>query len=460
MSVSFNPSLASNSLGLLFRAAAQSAPVEARGLASKGLQIADAAADAEKKIKLKPAELDHLIAHVEKLPAAEKASALRTLDLFRDSFDFGGQDAARAKLINFVPKSETPLHAQGRVRSVQEFKSEKAGQPVNASAQEMKQLGETVDELSRAGGPSLAAAATAAFKNAVDAGEIKPSADGGRKEYVKMSAQNASAGGFDPMSYFDSMANSPYFEDRLMAFMGANATRFMREMNERLEKFDDPKRAAQIREAFRPSMKQMLDMADKVTPEGRARIAHSVHETLKQNPDFFSKEAPELVEWAEKVKQTPPPDSSAAHREALQSLPPADNNVLTAMSKSDQSQVREWAAVLKTAAKADALKARMGEAGSFETMGEGQVRELHEEAKSFREHLESVKDNLPKDMAAAVGQVQLAPLPPAQDPTSRQIMFQQINVMMNQYQQIMQAMSEIINKMNEMAMDPIRKMGR
>jgi hypothetical protein len=460
MSIQFNPALANNYLGRLFKDAADGAPAEARGLGAKGLQIADASADPAKKIKLKPAEVDQLLGHVEKLPAAEKAAALRTLDIFRDSFDFGGQEAAQKKLLNFVPKTEIPLHAEGRVRSVQTLKEERAGEPVTASAKDIKGAGNALDELAKAvgtAGAGVVSEAAAAVKNVFDEGKIKASPeDGGRKEYVKTMAKNT-AHAFDPMEYYDKMANSPYFEDRIMAFMGAHATRFMKEMNERLASFDDPERHNRIREAFKPSMKDMLKMADRLDPQAKARVAQELHQTIQQNPKFFKDEAAALVEWADAGSKLPPPQAGAGDAKTLESMPPADSKVIEAMKKSDNRQVREWGAVLAASEKADKLRAM---APQLETANEDTLRSMHKEAGAFKEQLELLKPLLPKDIQENVGQLKLDDLPEQIDPTSRQIMFQQINVMMNQYQQIMQAMSEIINKMNEMAMDPIRKMGR
>ena len=79
---------------------------------------------------------------------------------------------------------------------------------------------------------------------------------------------------------------------------------------------------------------------------------------------------------------------------------------------------------------------------------------------SLTKMMRGMKGMLPPEMHEQFKAFEVPELPAAIDPTSRQLMFQQINMMTQQYQQIMQALSEIMNKMNEMAMDPIRKMGR
>src|SRR4051812_4222188 len=89
-------------LGRLFKAAAGATAADGSGLGNKGLQIADALTDPAKKIQLKPAEVDRLLAHVDGLQGEAKTKAIECLDIFRDRFEIPDA-AAKKKLLDFVP---------------------------------------------------------------------------------------------------------------------------------------------------------------------------------------------------------------------------------------------------------------------------------------------------------------------------------------------------------------------
>jgi chorismate mutase len=468
-SIRLTPQTANTYLNRLLRDAAGPTESEGAGLKSKGLQITDALVDPNKKIKLKSAEVDRLLSHVDKLPESERAQAVECLDLFRDRFEVA-DDAARQKLLNFVPKTATPIEVGTRVRSVSDAARERATATPQASAADIRGADKVIDDAAAAAGAHgspLADEMAAQQKQVFDDGDVKASADGGRKAYVETTAKRASTGSTPPnatdtstplsrsMQMFEQYSKSPWFEDRLMGMLGRNSLKFMHEMNDKLANFDDPKREAQIRDVADGNAKKMLALADQITPEGKARVAEQL---MKSDPPLNG--PPALMEWLEKVKKMPTPVGGASHDELLKHLPPADNAVIKAMEHSDRREVREWAAVFKAAESAEQIKQALPPPEAIKAMPEEEVRALHGQAKDFATKLKAMKSMLPQDLQDKIGDIQLDELPSQIDPTSRQVMFQQINLMMNQYQQIMQAMSETINKLNEMAMDPIRKMGR
>ncbi len=455
--LSLNPQNANTYLSRLFRDAAGKTANEGAGLKSKGLQIADSLTDPDKKISLKGPEVDRLLAHVEGLPAADRADAVQVLDLFRDKFEIS-DEAARKKLLDFVPKTAAPIDVSGRVRSVADAKIEAATAPKTASAKHIKEADGLIDAAANAAGGGKAGEALAgemhkAAQSVFSDGDVKADPDGGRKAYVETSAKRNNG---DPtMALFDKYARSPFFEDRLMAALGRSSLKFMNEMNEKLSTFDDPKREDEMRGLMKDNIKQLLAQADRISPDGKAKVAAQIAAFVKDNPDFDG--PPELKQFLSQVKANPA--ASDGHDDLLGSLPPIDNSVVSAMEKSDRREVREWAAVFKAAHSAENIKRALGSA-DVDSLGEDKLHHLMDQAHDFQAELGAVKSMLPEDVQKELPDVKLKPLPAQIDPTSRQVMFQQINLMMNQYQQIMQAMSEIINKMNEMAMDPIRKMGR
>ena len=461
--VSLNTQNASQALSRLLRDAS---------VQSKGLQIADAMTSPDKKIALKPDEVQSLLAHVEKLPAADKTSAVACLDLFRDRFEIA-DPAAKKLFLDFVPKTATPIEIGGKVRTVAEAHAQSVTPPVTASAADIKDADKAIDGMRKAAGPhseGMAADAAAALKAPFDDGQVKANPEGGgRKAYVEGQAKRADLpppptppstqakpGQGGVMKLFDEYARSPFFEDRLMAALGKNSLRFMNEMNDKLASFDDPKREDDIRAEHKAGMTKMLEQADRLSPEGKARCAQQLLELAKTNPDLGGSEKPALMEWLEKAKAAAPPAGTSPH-ELLDKLPPIDNTVIDAMADSNRGDVRGWSTVFKAADTAEQLKALPADVS---TLSEDQVRAVHANADKLAGQLNALKSKLPPDMQKDIGDIKLDGLPAAIDPSSRQVMFQQVNLMMNQYQQIMQAMSEVINKMNEMAMDPIRRMGR
>lgn len=443
-------------LSKLFREAAGVTDKEGKGLSGKGLQIADALVDPNKKIALKGAEVDRLLAHVEKLPEAQKTESIELLDYLRDRFSFDSETSAK-KLLDTLPKTATPIEVGGRVRSVQSAKSESVQKTPEASAKDIKETDAALDEMKRAGGEhgeALAGEAATARKTVFDEGDIKASPEGGRKAYVESTAKHS------PMlDAINEGATSLFFEDRLVAFLMKNGMKFMEDMNEKMAQFDDPKKLEDVRASFNDAAKKMLGMADRLSPDGKARVAQKLSTFLKANPQV-DKELPAYKAWAEKFKASPSAKlpASASAEAVLKDLPPVDNKVIQAMANSDHKEVREFSAVFSAAERADAFRELTPE--RVATMSEDDLRKLHGEMKGFSGELQRMKSMLPEDVAKNLKDLNVPELPAQVDPTSRQLMFQQINVMMQQYQQIMQALSETLNKLNEMAMDPIRKMGR
>jgi hypothetical protein len=456
-----NPQLASTNLNRLFRAAAGATDAEGKGLANKGHQIVDAFTDQDKKIKLKGPEVERLLTHVNKLPPKEKAESIALLDFLRDRFEFDNETSAK-KLLDTLPKTATPLDVGGRTRTVQQAKSEAAAQKPEATAAEIKHTDKLADNLAAAAGgneagEAMKAAALNARKQAFDDGDVKAKNDGSaRKAYVESTAKNSGT-----MRTLDGYAASPWFEDRLMAFMMKNGLKFMEQMNDATSKFDDPKRLEDIREAFGEAAKKMVGMGNQLSPDGKARVAQKLGEFLKANPNL-DKEMPAYRQWVNQVNESgaaaklTAPHASPA--DVLKDLPPPDNAVLAAMQRSDNREVREFAAVFRAANHAEMFSEYTPD--KIANMPEDELRKVHGEMKQFSSELKALKGSMPPDQQAKLKDVDVGELPAAMDPTSRQMMFQQISMMMQQYQQIMQAISEVMNKLNEMAMDPVRKIGR
>lgn len=448
-----NVSNPSARLSKLFRDAAGVTESEGKGLSGKGLQIADALVDPNKKIALKGAEVDRLLSHVAKLPEADKAASIQLLDYLRDRFSFDNETSAK-KLLDTLPKTATPIEVGGRVRSVQNAQAESVKKTPEASAKDIRATDADIETMRKDGGDALAAEAAAARKTVFDEGAVKASPEGGRKAYVESTAKHSPM-----MEAINEGATSLFFEDRLVAFLMKNGMKFMENMNEQMAKFDDPKHLEDVRTAFNDSAKKMLGMAERLSPEGKARVAQKLGAFLKANPQV-DKELPAYRAWAEKFKAGPgskvPANASA--EAVLKDLPPVDNKVIAAMANSDHKEVREFSAVFNAAERAEAFRDLTPE--RIASMSEDDLRKLHGEMKGFAGDLQRMKSMMPEDVAKDLKDVSVPELPAQVDPTSRQMMFQQINVMMQQYQQIMQALSEILNKLNEMAMDPIRKMGR
>lgn len=454
---SMHISQASTDLSRLFRAAAGATEAEGKGLATKGLQIADALTDANKRIKLKGAEVDRLLSHVETLKPAEKADAIRLLDYMRDRFEVDNEASAK-KLLDTLPKTATPIDVGGRVRTVHQARQESVSKVREASADDIKATDRAIENMAQTAGPhgdTIRGEAAKARKTAFDEGGVKASAEGGgRKAYVESTAKHAGA-----MAILDEYSASPFFEDRLLAFMMKNGLRFMDKMNETTAKFDDPKRLEDLKSAFNEAAKKMIGLADQLSPDGKARAAVKLTEFLKANPNV-DKELPAYRQYVDQLNASGVGKmaANAAPEDILKDLPPPDNAVIAAMMNSDNKAVREFAAVFSAADRAESFKNMT--ADNIANMSEDDIRKVHGDMKAFAGDLQRMKATLPQDLARDLKDVGVSELPAQIDPTSRQIMFQQINMMMQQYQQIMQALSEVMNKMNEMAMDPIRKMGR
>ncbi len=430
----------------------------------KGTQMVDALTDEGKKIKLKGPEVDNLLAHVDGLPDARaagetekqvpltKGEALDLLSFFRDRFELVDAGVAAKKFIDAVPTKLAPFKPTAPVRTVAEEAAKRATATPIAKPKELAEIAAAVDNIAKNGGPDLAADAAAHINDTVASGDVKVDPEA-RKDYVKSTAKH----GNPMLRRLEDYKRSPFFEDRLMAFMMGNAMTFQKQMDSATNQFDDPKRLEAIKEAFNDAAKKMTGMADQLSPDGKLRVAAHLSAFLKENPDL-SKELPAYQEWATKFKDAaaPPPNATAA--QALDAMPPADGAILSAMKGSTNKAVREFAAVFQAAGQAEEFKKLTPDVVS--NMGEEDLRKVHGNMKEFATGLRAMREMLPDDVRKSLPPIEVSDLPAQIDPTSRQVMFQQINMMMQQYQQIMQALNEVMNKLNEMAMEPIRRIGR
>ncbi len=417
--------------------------MKAAGL-DKGFAIAN-----EPKIKLSEAEEAKLTAHVGTLHGPEHKVALELLGYFKDRFELKSGN----NFLDVLSKS-TPAKAEagGRTRSVAEANAERLGPKPEASADDVKGAADSINHARNVGGEHIAGAMGDGLKGTVENGDVKVNReDGGRKAYVDTMAQNNSNSGIDEM------LRSPFFEDRLMAFLTKQANRFMGQLNEAMEKFDDPKKELAIRDAFKASMQKSLAMAERLSPAGKEKAAAKLADLLKQNPKIEGPGADEIKKFVASVKT----EAGAAGLDkdaVLKALPSSDNPIIEAMTKSDKPELREMAAVFKASESASSF-ANITEQ-EVNNMSVDQLRAMHTDMKGFSSELKALKSMLPADLQKDFQDVRIPELPGDVDPTSRQMMFQRINMMTQQYQQIMQALNEIMGKMNEMAMESVRKIGR
>jgi len=230
----------------------------------------------------------------------------------------------------------------------------------------------------------------------------------------------------------------------------------MNEMNAKMGEFDDPQKQEDLRASMKSNVKELMKQADRISPEGKARVAQQIVDFSKANPGFADN-SPELKQFVDLANKAAA--SGGSKDDILKGFPPADDKVLAAMDGSDRKEVRDWSAMFKAAKQAEGIKNVLGSA-DVQSMSEEDLRGLDKQAHAFQASLAGMKQMLPQDVQQQLPDVKLESLAAAPDGQSRQVQMQAINMMMQQYQQIMQAMSEIMNKMNEMAMDPIRKMGR
>lgn len=421
-------------LGKLMRAA---------GL-EKGFAIAN-----EPTIKLSEAEEAKLTAHIGTLQGPEHKAALELLGYYKDRFELKSGNNFLDVLSKTTPAKP---EAGGRTRSVAEANTERLGTPPNASADDVKGVAGNINHAKEVGGENVAGAMNDALKGTVENGDVKMNREnGGRKAYVDTMAQNNS------MSGIDAMLASPFFEDRLMAFLTKAANRFMGQLNDAMEKFDDPKREQDIRDAFRASMKKAMGMADRLSPAGKEKAAAKLADLIKQNPKIEGPGADEIKKFISSVK--PEPGAQAIDKNAvLKALPSSTNPVIEAMTKSDKPELREMAAVFKATESAQSFAGITED--EIKKMSLDQLRDVHGQMKEFSQELRGLKSMLPADLQKDLQDTRIPELPGDIDPMSRQMMFQRINMMTQQYQQIMQALNEIMGKMNEMAMDSVRKIGR
>jgi hypothetical protein len=419
--------------------------MKAAGL-DKGFAIAN-----EPKIKLSEAEEAKLTAHVGTLQGPEHKAALDLLGYFKDRFELKSGN----NFLDVLSKS-TPAkpEAGGRTRSVAEANAERLGGPTTASVQDVNGAAESIDHAKAVGGDNVAGAMKDGMRGAVENGDVNVNReDGGRKAYVNTMAQN------DSMAGIDAMLASPFFEDRLMAFLTKAANRFMGQLNEAMEKFDDPKREQEIRDAFKTAMKKGMSMADRLSPAGKEKAAARLADLLKQNPTLGGEGADVVKQWVATIKPQSGAGAAGIDKDAvLKAMPSSDNKIIEAMSKSDKAEIREMAGVFKATESAKSFAGITED--ELSKMSPEQLRGVHGKMNRFSDELKGLRSMLPDDLQKAFEDVRIPEMPGEIDPTSRQMMFQRINMMTQQYQQIMQALNEIMGKMNEMAMDSVRKIGR
>jgi hypothetical protein len=455
---------ASQHLSQHFRAAAGVGEREGQGLASKGLQIVDALSDVDKKIKLKGPEIERLNAYVEGLadPVAKQV-ARECIDLFKDRFEFDDK-AAGQKLLALTADAwrGERLQVGGRVQTVSAAHATSLAETPVASRRDIDEVAAAIDATENAArgtsAPSAAAAAVVAseatgrMEQAFKDGDVKASVDdGARKAYVGVIAKKKDTS----LRVLEEYASSPFFEDRLMAFLLKHGMQFITQMNEMQSNFDDPARAAALKDAYNASMKKGLAMTEQLSPQAKLRVAAQLKEFAQTNPEIGEKLVA-FKDYLAQVKDMPAPGPDK--KDPLEKFPSANNAVLQAMKDHPDQKVRQWGAVLQASAHAEELQRLMPRPGT--ELSEEDMRKMHAKAESFATVLSALKDELPEDVRKGLGDLKLDPLPAGIDPTSRQLMFQQINLMMQQYQQIMQSMSEVMNKLNEMAMTAVRKIGQ
>ncbi len=416
------------------------------------------------RVALAPEDAEKIQTQLAKLTPTDRASALQAFEQYNDRFEWSGAK----KLLDVIggpakPVGDPPTVAAPK-RSVRTAQADSLADKKPVSGKEMKATISAVDSAPapedikdrvRAG---IKEASSGAFKADTEArpAMVKGLAQADQDGSVTKAAEAMNARRASGMSAL--MAKATCFEDLLCLFMFEMAKDMQNEIKEKMDliKGGDPNMPKIDR------MKALIGVMKSLPPEAQANVAQRLQERMAQGP-IPLKDTPEMAPlkaWvgdaskgaAPKETPTGAKGAAAAYEAPKAELPAIESPIARAMLKSDDAELMGLGHITEAMVLAKDLDqyTHLGPEG-MANLDESKIADVKDKMERLEGHLHELGDALPEDAKRALLR------PPANDMVSRQTQFEELKMLMNEFSQVMQALSNVLSSLDNLAMQAIRK---
>lgn len=416
------------------------------------------------KVRLTSEQADKLNGQLGKLTDTDRTAALQAFDHFKDQFEIVDRRPFMEAIGNVKPAGgdgEGPS-STARTRSVREALSDALSGNKPITSKEMK---EVLDAVKTMLPKELQERVMAGFKEASADGTFKANTEA-RPAMVKSIAQADQQGGVSRAAegmakqrssmLTNLMAKAKCFEDLVAMFMFQVAQDMQEEVKDKMDSIrkNDPNmpkldRAASLVNAVKAlppdTQKNIAGRLEKALADGNVNIKNT--DDMKPLQGWLDQLGQQKA-----AAQDAQADGAEGAYGAPKDLPPIDNAVARAMAKSDDPQLRDLGAIAESSVLAKDLEAIVAKGPeAFAKMSEDDLKGVAETMGKLERHIEEFKGDLPEEVREDLMKRQ------GQDMVSRQTQFEELKMLMNEYSQVMQALSNILSTMDNLAMHSIRK---
>ena len=399
-----------------------------------------------------------------------KQAIVKCRDVFEVAADVGG---AFGTLLGNRPNHPvgtvtTENQTRAGVGPIPLDEAQHPDRPVSVPATQAEALLEAIKKAPA----DLKAAIAAMLQGATANGDIQAK-DDARKAYTKTIAEGMSTGQLEQAQAVHSAPALPetnyvsnlfkpvrFFEDLIAAFMFEFAAKMQQELKDQMDEMrrSDPQVPKFDRiQTLRSVLGQMPPGVVDVAARSIAANQDEILAALPQNDPMRDV----LSEVAKRAQSGEPMPVPAVHSDIAQ-----------AMLGSKDKDVRLFGLITDMQVAAQRLESVPTTAGGYNKLNDRQLEQVKADYATLTGHMDAAKPALMQMLVANGDPASLAlakqieempklpPLPQSQDANSRALMMEQVRMATNQYQQVMQALSQILGAFDDLAKNTIRKIGQ
>lgn len=411
------------------------------------------------RVPLSADEAQKIQTKVATLPPAEQAHVVAAFDQYQSRFEWS--DARKlTDVIGGVKQQGEAPKSTAKPRSVADAFMKTLMDKKPTSAKELRDVVAATEGLPK----NLKDLVLAALPQASAEGHVKLEHPEARRAMVKEVAkadqdgsvtQAGEAAKARRSTLGQMMAKAKCFEDLVALFMFEMAKDMQAEVKDKMDliRRNDPSMPKLDR------LSTIVKAAQSLPKDTQATIAKTLEQQIAADKVQVNKDGPgmePLKAWLAEAKKTAAPaPAAAAEGESPYSaagLPPIGNDVARGMVDSDDPNLVVAGAVIEAQGLAKELEPLVkGGPEGFAKLSEEALLDVRDKmlrfdslTRFFEKQLpESIQDDLKK--------------PPTGDMVSRQSQFEELKMLMNEFSQVMQALSNILSTMDSLAMHSIRK---
>jgi hypothetical protein len=418
------------------------------------------------RVPLSADEAQKIQTKVATLAPAEQAHVVAAFDQYQSRFEWS--DARKlTDVIGGVKQAGEQPKSTAKKRSVGDAFMKTLIEKKPTSAKELRDVIASTEGLPK----NIRDLVLAALPEASAQGAFKPDHPDARRVMVKEIAkadqdgsvtQAGEAAKARRTTLGSMMAKAKCFEDLVGIFMFEMAKDMQQEVKEKMDTIrkQDPSMPSIAK------MSTVVKAAQSLPKDTQAQIAQSLEGLIKSDGFQLNKDGPgmePLKKWLADAKAgvgakpatkdgaaAPAADGESPYSAA--GLPPIDNDIARGMVDSDDPNLVVAGAVLEAQGIAKELEPLLkGGPEEFAKLSEDALLDARDKMLRFDQLTGFFAKQLPESIQADLKK------PPAGDMVSRNSQFEELKMLMNEFSQVMQALSNILSTLDTLAMHSIRK---